>query len=143
MDHQQVMESNNELHQHAGAAQDSTSRIPNAPLPTDSNAISVHSHQSKSNLGRLSLVASIVLAATSLSIPNLPFMTNATTNLPFYVIYGIIAVLSLVSVLLLGVRSFHKLPYPNIAGLVGTVLGILVLYNVASVLFIFVTSGNN
>jgi hypothetical protein len=117
-------------------------RPPDAPLPTASS-VNQHAKTLQNKSGKLCLAVGIVVAISALLAPLLPYMSSAASSDPIYLTYAVIAASSLASVVFLGVRSLKKQPFPNIAGMLGTMLCLIVLYDVLSVLVVSLWPGRN
>lgn len=119
---------------------------PSLPVPPLSTQEEHHqSHQDKKNkqTGVTSLIAGLVLVVFALAIPNISFISRASSNLPFYIIYSSLAICCLVSLVAITGSSFKKIEYPNVLGLIGLIFNCIVLYSALSYLVIYAFTGNN
>ncbi len=100
-------------------------------------------HDRRSKLGSSSLIAGVLVVGIAYALPNLPFITKATNDTPFFISYGVLSLLCLAVMARLAIPSFKKNNYPNIAGLIGLILTLLVLYSAVSILVVYAFRGNN
>jgi hypothetical protein len=130
-------------------------RLP--PLPTHTYGGATHAphtghhqrshqmteHPKPQSGSMVSLITGLLLAVFAYAIPNIPFITRASSNLPFYIVYSVLTICCLVNLFFVTGPSFRKYDYPNILGLIGLVFNCIVLYSAVSVLVIYTFTGNN
>jgi hypothetical protein len=126
---------------------------PSIATPTINHAVSEHPHHSqhsshldnseKSKFARMAFIGGLIAVILSFAIPHLSIITSATNNIPFFTTYGILAIICAVSIGMFAIPSFKKNKYPNLFGLIGLMLSLIVLYGALSVLIVYIFNGNN
>ncbi|HEV2412400.1 MAG TPA: hypothetical protein VGS28_01185 [Candidatus Saccharimonadales bacterium] len=115
---------------------------------SDADISSSHAakHRSGSKLGLYSLLSGLILLAAEAALPYIPgwsgVLSNASTNAPYDLSYALVGVLSLASVLFLSIPSFKKIPYPNVWGLIGIILNVLVFATAVTSISLFYPFGS-
>jgi hypothetical protein len=97
-----------------------------------------------SKLGLYGLLGGILISSTYIIIMNLPAFIDSTntSSAQYYTMYGVLGLAAAIC-LAISIRSFKCIDYPNITGLIGLVLNLIVLFTVLNSLVSFVLAAAN
>lgn len=121
----------------------STATEPESPVPHEQ----INADNTPSKRGLLSFISGIVIAGVTVGMQFLPFLSNTSSSAVICIVYGCIALAAIAALILFSIPSFKKNPYPNLFGLIGLILQIIIINEAVSALILFIgassSSGTN